>query len=147
MIRTYRVLMSLTVSLLFSGCILVPFLQAFKETGATPADRRALLEPETKKFSDAMLMGRKMRALSLVLPESRDEISQQIKDIGEGERVVEAKVDDIQWDPDAWKATVFIKIKYYKVPYYIVESRMDEQHWEFSMSDGWKLRDMTVAEG
>jgi hypothetical protein len=139
--------MSLTVSLLFSGCILVPFLQAFKETGATPADRRALLEPETKKFSDAMLMGRKMRALSLVLPESRDEISQQIKDIGEGERVVEAKVDDIQWDPDAWKATVFIKIKYYKVPYYIVESRMDEQHWEFSMSDGWKLRDMTVAEG
>jgi hypothetical protein len=147
MIRTYRVLMSLAVSLLFSGCILVPFLQAFKETGATPADRRALLEPETKKFSDAMLMGRKMRALSLVLPESRDEISQQIKDIGEGERVVEAKVDDIQWDPDAWKATVFIKIKYYKVPYYIVESRMDEQHWEFSMSDGWKLRDMTVAEG
>lgn len=147
MIRTYRVLMSLTLSLLFSGCILVPFLQAFKETGATPADRRALLEPETKKFSDAMLMGRKMRALSLVLPESRDEISQQIKDIGEGERVVEAKVDDIQWDPDAWKATVFIKIKYYKVPYYIVESRMDEQHWEFSMSDGWKLRDMTVAEG
>jgi hypothetical protein len=139
--------MSLAVSLLFSGCILVPFLQAFKETGATPADRRALLEPETKKFSDAMLMGRKMRALSLVLPESRDEISQQIKDIGEGERVVEAKVDDIQWDPDAWKATVFIKIKYYKVPYYIVESRMDEQHWEFSMSDGWKLRDMTVAEG
>lgn len=139
--------MSLTLSLLFSGCILVPFLQAFKETGATPADRRALLEPETKKFSDAMLMGRKMRALSLVLPESRDEISQQIKDIGEGERVVEAKVDDIQWDPDAWKATVFIKIKYYKVPYYIVESRMDEQHWEFSMSDGWKLRDMTVAEG
>lgn len=147
MIRTYRVLMSLAVSLLFSGCILVPFLQAFKETGATPADRRALLEPETKKFSDAMLMGRKMRALSLVLPESRDEISQQIKDIGEGERVVEAKVDDIQWDPDAWKATVFIKIKYYKVPYYIVESRMDEQHWEFSMSDGWKLRDMTVTEG
>jgi len=147
MIRSYRLVMSLLVPLFFSGCILVPFLQAFKETGATPADRRALLEPETKKFSDAMLMGRKMRALSLVLPESRETINDQIKEIGEGERVVEAKVDDIQWDDDAWKATVFIKIKYYKVPYYIVESRIDQQQWEFSMSDGWKLREMTVIEG
>jgi len=135
------------LSVAVSGCIVVPFIQAFRETGATPSDRRALLEPETKKFSDAMMLGKRMKALSVVLPESRDDIGRQIKELGEGERVVEAKIDDVQWDDESMKATVYMKIRYYKVPFYIVETRMDEQHWEFSMGDGWKLRNMSVVEG
>ncbi len=143
----YRHVAVTLLSLVCSGCLVVPFIQAFRETGATPADRRALLEPETKKFSDALMLGKRMKALSVVVPESREEIGSQIKELGEAERVVEAKIDDIQWDDDARKATVYMKIRYYKVPYYIVETRMDEQHWEFSMGEGWKLRDMSVVEG
>lgn len=140
-------IVSFALTLLLSGCIVIPFIQAFKETGATPADRMALLEPQAKKFSDAVVMGNKMSALKFVMPETRSEVAKQIKSKSDEERVVESKMDDVEWIDDATKATVTVKIKYYKIPYYIVESRIEQQHWEFSMSEGWQLRDMSIVEG
>lgn len=107
----------------------------------------ALLQPQAKKFSDAMMMGNKSLALAVVKPENRPTVVKQLRDKNEEERVVEAKVDDVQFQEDAWKATVTLKVKYYKVPFYIVESRYEEQQWEFSLSDGWQLREMSLVEG
>jgi len=138
--------MGALVVMMLSGCIIVPFIQAFKETGATPADRMALLQPEAKKFSDAVVMGNKIAAMAFVLPESRSEVSKQIKGKNEDEKVVETRFDDVQWGEDAWNATVTMKVKYFKVPFYIVETRTEEQRWEFSMADGWKLRGFSIVE-
>jgi len=137
-----RFILSLAATALLSGCFIIPFVQAFKETGATEGDRMALLEPEARKFADAMVLGNKKLAMTVVMPESRSSISKLIRDRNEEERVVESKLDDVQYSEAARKATVTLKVRYYKVPFYVVKMRIEEQHWEFTMSDGWKLRDM-----
>lgn len=145
-IKFYRAILVVVAAVTFSGCFIIPFVQAFKETGATEGDRMALLEPEARKFADAMVLGNKQLAMTVVMPESRTTISKQIRGRNEEERVVESKLDDVQYTEAARKATVTLKVRYYKVPFYIVKSRLEEQHWEFSMSDGWKLRDMAGIE-
>lgn len=122
------------------GCVLVPFIQAFKETGATEEDRKALLAEEVKKFSDAIMWGSKPQALSVVSDEARDEIAAQLRAIGEDEKIVDAKVDDIKWGDRIFAANVFLKVRFYKVPFYVVKTRIEEQVWEFSVADGWRLK-------
>lgn len=141
-----RFLFAAGAAIVLQGCVLVPFLQAFKETGSTESDRMALLEPEARKFSDAMVLGNKQIAMTVVMPESWPTVSKQIRGRNEEERVVESKLDDVQYSEAARKATVTVKVRYFKVPFYIVKSRIEEQHWEFTMSDGWKLRDFAATE-
>ena len=144
-----RAALATVAALSLQGCVLIPFVQAFKETGATEGDRKALLEPEARKFADAMVLGNKSLAATVVMPESWPSISKQIRSRNEEERVVETKLDDVQYSDEARKATVTVKVRYFQVPFYIVKLRIEEQHWEFTMGDGWKLRDFAevVEEG
>jgi len=128
------------------GCVLVPFITAFKQTGVTEGDRMALLPPEVKKYSDALSWGSKPSALAVVADDSRVEISKQLRGLGEDEHIVEAKIDEVEWMESAFKAKVFIKFRYYKVPFYVVKTRLEEQLWEFSVASGWKLKERVVKE-
>ncbi len=130
----------------FSGCLLVPFIEAFRQTGATENDRMTLLPPQVKKFTDAVGWGNRTEATSVVVPEYRKEISNQLKKLGEEERIVESKVEDVEWADSAFSAKVSVKVKYFLVPYYIVKSRIEEQQWVFSMAGGWKLKGRAVAD-
>jgi len=125
----------------------VPFVQAFKQTGVSEGDRMALLAPEVKKFSDGLTWGNRVSALEVVADQSRVAISQQLKSASEDDHVVELKVNDVAWSENAYKAKVSLKVKYYKVPFYIVKTRLEEQQWEFSLGAGWKLTDRSVVEG
>jgi hypothetical protein len=130
-----------------SGCILVPFIDAFKKTGATEGDRMALLAPEVQRFTEAIGWGKKTEALGFVLDESRKEISTQLKKIGAEERVVDSKVDEVEWANDAFDAHVAVKVQYFMVPYYVVKTRTEQQHWVFSLTSGWKLKERIIEEG
>jgi hypothetical protein len=130
----------------FSGCLLVPFIEAFRQTGATEADRMTLLPPQVKKFTDAVGWGNRTEATSVVVPEYRKEISNQLKKLGEEERIVESKVEDVEWSDSAFAAKVSVKVKFFLVPYYVVKSRVEEQQWVFSMAGGWKLKGRAVAD-
>jgi len=130
-----------------SGCVLVPFVNAFKQTGVAEGDRMALLAPEVKKFSDGIAWGNKTAALEVVADQSRETISKQMRSAGEEERIWECKVDEVAWSDNAYKAKVSVKVKYYKVPFYVVKTRIEEQRWEFSLATGWKLVDRSFAEG
>jgi hypothetical protein len=134
-----------TVSL--SGCVLVPFVQAFKETGVTEGDRKALLGPEVKKFSDAIIWGSKTDALTVVAEESREEIARELSGLSEEERVVDSKVDEVTWGENAYTANVELKVRFYKVPYYVVKNRIEQQQWQFAVGTGWKLKSRSVKEG
>jgi hypothetical protein len=122
-------------------------VNAFKQTGVAEGDRKALLAPEVKKFSDGISWGNKGVALDVVADESREAISKQLRGVGEEERVWECKVDDVIWTDDAYKAKVSVKVRYYKVPFYVVKTRIEEQRWEFSLAKGWKLVERSVVEG
>jgi hypothetical protein len=129
-----------------SGCVLVPFVQAFKETGLTEGDRMALLPPQVKKFSDARIFGNKTDALDLVAPESRAEISKQLQAKGPQERVVKSQIDEIEWLENAYKARVVIKVDSFTMNQLIVKTSTEEQKWEFKTGDGWVMTSRTKSE-
>ena len=141
-------ILALAVATSVQGCILVPFINAFKQTGVTPEDRRALLPAEVKKFSDALVWGSRQSALETVASESKEGVSKELRGLGEDEHIVESKIDDVEWNDSSFEAKVFVKFKYYKVPYYVVKTRTEEQQWVFYVGTGWKLKDRTrVDEG
>lgn len=137
---------SLTLMTSLSGCVLVPFIQAFKEVGATEGDRMALLNEEVKKFNAAVVWGNHTEAASYIAPESQLKLSAQFKDTTEEERIVDSKVTDVVWADSARDANVKVKTKFYRVPVYVVTTRIEEQHWVWS-GGAWKLVDRSVQEG
>jgi hypothetical protein len=126
---------------------MVPFVQAFKESGLTEGDRMALLAPKVKKFSDARMFGNKSDAIALVLPEARTEVSKQLREHGDNERIVKSQIEEVEWSDDARKAKVIIKVDSFKVHQLIVNSTVEEQNWEFSTAGGWMLSSRTKLEG
>jgi hypothetical protein len=139
------ILVACTVSL--SGCVLVPFLQAFKEAGATEEDRMALLEQDLRRFNSAVVWGNRAEAMSFVAADSRSKVQSTLKARDEDERIVDSKVDAVEWGEGAREATVSLKVKFYKVPVYVVNTRSEQQRWSFSHADGWKITERTVDEG
>lgn len=130
-----------------SGCVLVPFIQAFKEVGATEGDRMALLNERVKKFNAAVVWGNRAEAVSYVADSSQLKLAPQFKDSSEEERVFDSKVSNVTWEDSARAATVEVKTKFYKIPVYVVTTRVEEQKWEFQAGAGWKLVDRTIQEG
>jgi hypothetical protein len=127
-----------------SGCVLVPFIQAFKEVGATEGDRQRLLGEELKKFTDGLQWGNKVEALSVVSDEAREEVASQLRAVGDSDKVVDTKVDDIQWGEGSFSAKAFVKVRHYTIPFYVVKTRVEEQRWEFSAAAGWRLKSRVV---
>jgi len=140
------VVLSLGLMTSLSGCILVPFIQAFKEAGATEGDRMTLLNEEVKKFNAAVVWGNHTEAASYIAPESQLKLTAQFKDATEEERIVDSKVSDVVWADSARDAMVKVKTKFYRVPVYVVTTRIEEQHWVWS-GGAWKLVDRSIQEG
>ncbi len=134
----------LLVAVQISGCVLVPFVQAFKETGLTEGDRMELLPPQLKKFSDARVFGNKTQALALVTSEAQAEIARQLQNKNDQERIVKSQVDEIEWIEDARKARVVVKVDSFTMSQLIVKTQREEQRWEFSPGSGWLMTGRTV---
>lgn len=142
------VLFGLLLAVNVTGCILVPFVQAFKETGLTEGDRMELLPPQLKKFSDARMFGNKSLAMALVASESQAQISKQLQDKSDQERIVKSQVDEIEWIENARKARVVMKVESFTVSQLIVKTKKEEQRWEFSPGSGWLMTERTeIVEG
>lgn len=123
-----------------SGCILVPIVDGVKKIGVTKSDRMALLPERVASFNHAMYWGRSEDALAFTLPESRPEIVKSMKEAAKfQERIVETKVDFIDFDEDGTSATVDVTVKAFRVPVYVVSDTAKRQRWVFSLTDGWQL--------
>lgn len=145
-IRLMTALISFSVMTSLSGCILVPFIQAFKEVGATEGDRMVLLNEEVKKFNAAVVWGNHTEAMSFVSSESQLKLAPQFADKEEEERIVDTKVGNVTWADSAREATISVKVKFYRIPIYVVNTRTEEQRWTFK-SGSWKIVDRTLGEG
>jgi len=146
--RIQSYLLSLLIALSASGCVLVPFVQAFKETGLTEGDRMELLPAQLKKFSDARVFGNKSQAMALVSAESQAEISKQLQDKNDQERIVKSQIDEIEWSESARKARVVVKVEAFTMSQLIVKTKKEEQLWEFSPGSGWLMTGRTeIGEG
>ena len=134
----YRVTSSI-LFLLLSGCVLAPAIDSVKRAGVLEGDRQNLLSQEIKHFSDVMSLGQPTKMLEFVAADRLSQIAPDLKKNFKNEKIVDCSVDDVQFSNDSYDADVKVRIKYYKVPVYVVDERLEHQRWTFSSSTGWKI--------
>lgn len=122
-----------------SGCIvLAPFIQAWKNVGATADDRRALLGQQVKKFGEALYWGKG----DAVLFVDRDADSQVRKGLSidrDDIRIVETKLKNVEYSEDTYTAEIEFLIRFYRIPFYVVTDSKEKQVWKFRLGDNWWL--------
>ncbi len=130
-----------------AGCVvLAPVIDGVRQTGVTESDRQRLLTEEVKKYYDALYWGNPSVATTFASDRGREEIAQYMKNRDRNERLVESKVESVNFTNDSYAAEVEITERFYKVPYYMVNSRLQHQEWEFSLLSGWKIVSQKVDE-
>jgi hypothetical protein len=130
---------AILVIFFLNGCILVPFIDGVKKIGVTKSDREKLLKPIVERFQELVYWNKWEEAGHLIVQESRSKELRQILNRAKGFRLVDSKVDFIEYDKDSSNAVVDLTIRRYKVPFYVVEEFQEQQNWTFTISDGWKF--------
>ena len=137
-----NVIFSFLVLFLLSGCILAPAIDSVKRAGITKNDRIKLLSEQIKYFHEALYWGNPDEALSFATDEDRTSLREVVSDMSGNERTVESKVYSTEVSDNGYDAVVRVKVKAYKVPFYVVNERIDEQVWTFEVGSGWKLKSL-----
>ena len=138
-LKKYLCCLLLGISLIASGCILVPIADGVSKIGITKGDREALLPVAVKNFQDLIYWGRFQLAGALIKDEVKSSVLHELTKRYKDYRLVETKTDYLDFNEDGTKATVSLTTKRYKVPFYIVEDYAEDQKWEFAVSGGWKF--------
>ncbi|MCB0353970.1 MAG: hypothetical protein KDD64_10610 [Bdellovibrionales bacterium] len=141
-----KLVLLLGVLLCLQGCIIAPLIDSFKETGISESDRQRLLERQVKEFHQALFWGKPSLALDIAEEESRDELRRFMRDTKRKERIIESQIEYLDFDDGSTEADVDVAVKYYRIPYYVVNERIERQHWRFSYASGWKFVSRAVVE-
>ena len=142
--RLFFLVILVLVGTNLTGCFLAPAISSMKEAGLTEADRMTRLSKDIKIFQDALYWGDQNTALAYVLPDNFESFQQTIRASKKNERIVESKVESANFTEDAYAATVEITVRSYRVPYYVVQDRLERQQWKFTLADGWKIASREV---
>jgi hypothetical protein len=133
---------------LFSGCeLMVPFFNMYHESGVSEADRKLLLKPQVKAFVDALRTNDIDKALMCIddeHPEVREALLQDLKRARRKEVVVSSETELVLFSDTSHKAAVEVLVKYYEIPYYIVNEREEKQDWVFTLHNKWKLVSLRI---
>ena len=142
---TLRLILLATVIASLGGCvILAPFIQAWKNVGATPGDRMALLGQRLKRFGEALYWG-KGEAVLYIDSEASSDVRKSLTMQREDIRVVESKVKNIEYENDTFTANVEFQVKFYRIPFYIVTDTIEKQVWKFHIGDNWYLQERELS--
>ncbi|MCB0334416.1 MAG: hypothetical protein KDD55_13005 [Bdellovibrionales bacterium] len=118
--------------------MLAPLIQSYKQIGVSESDRQQLLQDSVKDFQRALYWGQAGEAVALTEEASQEELRKLIRTSRKSEKIVESKVDYVEFGDESMDAEVEVVVKYYKVPFYVVNERTERQKWNFSYSSGWK---------
>ncbi len=128
-----------------SGCVIfAPFIQAWKNVGATSADRIALFEPRLKRFGEAIYWSKGEAAL-FIDKSAPDEVRKTLTTEHENIRIVESRPKHVEYSADTFTAEVELLVRYYRIPFYIVTDSLEHQTWVFHVGDNWYLKDRKIA--
>lgn len=133
-----RVVFVLGLLACLQGCVLAPLIQSYKQIGVSESDRQQLLQDSVKDFQRALYWGQAGEAVALTEEASQEELRKLIRTSRKSEKIVESKVDYVEFGDESMDAEVEVVVKYYKVPFYVVNERTERQKWNFSYSSGWK---------
>lgn len=138
------------ILLSLSGCFLVPIINGFQEVGATASARRDLLKKTVEAFHNAIKSCDMTSAMTYISKEDnvlRDQVRSELRRNKEKQKIVTSSIDFVEFDDDAYFVDVEIRTKYFIVPYYVVNERLETEQWQFvSMGTKWQLKSRKVEE-
>lgn len=141
----WRSLLAALLAAALSACILASGIDSFKKLGVTDSDRATLLSDQLKAFHEALLWGKTDEALLYCSEESRPQMLAALRKNGSQEKIVESKVEHVEFLPGMSEADVETVVKYYEIPLYVVRERREQEKWKFSLGDGWQILSKSVS--
>lgn len=134
------------VILTLPGCLLLPIIEGMHQMGVTSSDRQALLSRDMKLFQDALYWGSHDQAMAYTAESSREDVGNKLRAMRKSEKIVESQVESVNFSDESYTASVSVAVKYYSVPYYVVNERSEEQVWRFELPAGWRIVSMNAID-
>jgi hypothetical protein len=140
-------LLLVVLATLLSGCIMAPVVSSIQESGLTESGRQIALNDAIKEFNSALFWQNYAKARTFALEENMGDLHRALVAKKEQGRVVDSKVEGINYTDDSYKAEVDVAVRVQNFSTMIVASQVDKQVWKFSIYDGWKLESISSIEG
>lgn len=122
-----------------SGCVIAPFIESVRQVGATKSHRMELLEKEVNAFQAARYWKDMSVALGTAKESARPQIKEYLRGRSSNVKVVDSKIVDAEFSPDAFEAEVEVESRVYELNTLQVRTEREKQSWIFSIADGWKV--------
>jgi hypothetical protein len=120
------------ISTLCTGCVvLAPIIETYRGLGISSSDRMALLDERVKVFHDAIYWGRSQHIVQYADKSVRAELLERARASRQNVKLIESKIDFVEFNDDIDEATVDVLVKFYKIPFYVVNERLERQTWKF----------------
>lgn len=142
-----RIALLLVLSMLLSGCIFAPILSSINESGVTETGRQFSFNQSVKEFNSALFWQNYPKAQRFALTESDIDIKKSLTGGDKNARVIEAKVEDVNFIEDSYTAEVSLALRIQEYDTMIVAPKSQRQTWVFSLEDGWKIKTLSALEG
>lgn len=100
--------------------------------------RRELLSKSLTAFNSDVQWGDFRAASQLVAPQAKQEFENLARQRKQKEKGVDFEVENISENNNGFQAEVDVRMRYFRIPHYVVESRVERQYWEFErFQGGW----------
>lgn len=132
-------LFMLAIGLCLGGCFLAPAIDSFNKLGVTAGDREKLLAERIRGFNDAVSFGQPGDAELFFVPENRAVLEKVFRKERKQQKIVDSRIESVGFSEESRKALVEVTVRYYRVPFYIVNERTEMQEWRFLGTSGWFL--------
>ena len=141
-----KLIVSIILASFISGCLLAPAIKGVQDAGLTSGDRQIKLGESLRGVRDGLYWGQMQKVLAYSDSTIQPKIQNAFSRVGRSEKITEVSVDNTTVAEDGYKAEVAMVVRYFRVPEYLVQERVDTQQWEYTFSDGWKMKEFTVGE-
>lgn len=135
LIKKIQLTVLIATLLCASGC-LRRNIGSLDQVIATADDRAGSLEPAVQNFHKAIYWQAYADVGALVDPSVKGKLLPQLETDRGGINYVDWKVKDIAFKNDNSSADVTVSVRYYKIPRYIVDTRLEHERWEYRRTEG-----------
>ena len=122
-----------------SGCVFAPAISGIQDAGLTESGRKQRLSRDLRDFHNALFWGNLNGALPYIQPESMSELRTVLLDKKKSGRIVDSKIEFVDFSEGAWKASVDVSTRVHDKATNIVKEVAEFETWNFTVQDGWKV--------
>jgi len=135
------------IALIFSLSACGVSLKKLDNVFAGEGERAKLLGKTVESYHQAMYWNDGELASSYVSPEVRSSFIRDFSQRKNSEKLVDVKIESIDYQPEKLVATVNTKTKFYQIPAYTVLTRFEQEKWKFDrFSGGWHTEGVTEVD-